>query len=67
MFKMKDLNVFKRIVMPILSILGSVFMIIAAIYAHKWGTFYFLIVFSVIMLIGMKFENKTNVEENVNK
>lgn len=65
MFKMKDLNVFKRIIMPIFGILGSVFMIIAAIYAHKWGTFYFLIVFSVIMLIGLKFENKAIVEEKV--
>ena len=62
---MKDLNVFKRIIMPIFGILGSVFMIIAAIYAHKWGTFYFLIVFSVIMLIGLKFENKAIVEEKV--
>ena len=66
MFKMKELSIFKRIVLPIFAIIGSIFMIIAAIYAHKIGVLYFLIVLIVVMLIGSRFENKGNVENKIN-
>ena len=55
MVKEKDLNPMKRIIMPVLSILGCVFMIIAAFFAHGISAIYYLIVFAVIMLIGILF------------
>lgn len=48
MMSIKELSIIKRIVMPILAIIGSVFMIIAAIYSHKWGVLYFIIVALII-------------------
>lgn len=56
MMKEKDLSIMQRIVMPVLAILGSIFMIIAAIYSHKIGVLYFLIVISIIMLLGNKYQ-----------
>ena len=72
MVKAKDVGAFKRFVLPILAIIGSVFMVVAAIYAHgiapyqaakAEGTFscpvlFYLIVFAVVMLIGILFAKK---------
>jgi APA family basic amino acid/polyamine antiporter len=58
MKKEKDLGVFKRFVMPVLSILGCIFMVIAAFFAHGMAVLYYLIVFAVIMLIGFGFRGK---------
>lgn len=66
MKKEKDLPVLKRIVLPLLGIIGSGFMVFAAIYSHGYlpylaakaeGNFscpvlFYLIVFAVIMAIG---------------
>ncbi len=52
MIKIKELSVTKRIIFPVLAIIASVFMVISAIYAHKWGVLYFVIVCAVIMAIG---------------
>lgn len=52
MMRIKEFSVFKRIIMPIFAIIGSVFMVFAAFYAHKWGVAFYLVVFSVIMLFG---------------
>ncbi len=66
MRKEKELSVFKRFVLPILGLAGSLFMVVAAIYAHgvvpyleakEKGEFsfpvaFYLIVFAVIMAIG---------------
>jgi APA family basic amino acid/polyamine antiporter len=66
MKKEKELPVMKRIVLPLLGIIGSGFMVFAAIYAHGYlpyitakaeGSFscpvlFYLIVFAVIMIIG---------------
>lgn len=52
MMKFKEFSPFKRIVMPIFAIIGSIFMVFAAVYAHKWGVVFYLIVFAVIMLWG---------------
>lgn len=62
MMKEKDLSVMQRVIMPILAIVGSIFMIIAAIYSHKIGVLYFIIVTAIIMLLGMKYQ--TISEEN---
>lgn len=51
----KDLNVFKRIVAPILAIIGCIFMIIAACFSHKIAVVWYLMTFSVIMMVGAFF------------
>lgn len=56
MIKQKELSIMQRIIMPVLAIIGSIFMIIAAIYSHKLGVLYFVIVTIVIMLIGLKYQ-----------
>jgi len=52
MRKERDLTPLKRYVMPSLAIAGSVFMIIAAIFAHKMAVVWYLLVFAIIMAIG---------------
>ncbi len=53
--KEKGLSAFKRFIMPTLSILGCLFMVVAACLAHKMAVVYYLIVFAVIMIIGACF------------
>jgi APA family basic amino acid/polyamine antiporter len=55
MFSLTELSKVKRIVVPTLAIISSLFMVVAAIYAHKWGVLYFLIIAAIIMGIGKKF------------
>jgi APA family basic amino acid/polyamine antiporter len=57
MKKEKGLSTFKRIVMPLLSIIGCLFMVVAAILAHGMAVIYYLIVFALIMFIGLFFKN----------
>ena len=64
MIKLKELSIFKRIIMPIFAILGSIFMMIAAIYSHKIGVLYFIIVAIIIMLIGIKWSKEKIESEN---
>ena len=52
MRKEKDQNVLRRFIMPSLSMVGSVFMVVACIFSHGWGCVWYLIVFAVIMAIG---------------
>ena len=52
MRKEKDQPVVKRFVLPCLALCGSVFMVYACILSHKWGCFWYMIVFAVIMAIG---------------
>jgi len=51
--KEKDLGAFKGKVMPLLAILGSLFMVYAAIFSHKWAVVSFLVLFVVFMLPGV--------------
>ena len=48
----KDQPALKRFVLPILAICGSVFMVVACIFSHKWGCLWYLIVFAVVMAAG---------------
>ena len=59
--KEKKLGLFKRIIMPVLSILGCIFMIIAAYFAHGKAVNAYLIVFTIIMLIGFVFEKNKKI------
>lgn len=52
MVKGKDLNVFKRIIMPVLAFAGACLFIYAAIAKHGPKNIGFLIVAAVIMLVG---------------
>ena len=52
MAREKDQNVFRRFVMPVLAMCGSVFMVVACIASHKWGCLWYLIVFVVVMALG---------------
>ncbi|MBE7035078.1 MAG: APC family permease [Ruminococcaceae bacterium] len=54
----KDLSFIKRFIMPVLAILGSLFMIFATFYAHKWGVAFYLIIFTIIMVLGGVVKNK---------
>ncbi len=47
-----DLSGFKRYLMPVLAICGSIFMVIAAIFSHGMACFYYIILFAVIIVIG---------------
>ena len=52
MIKEKTLHPVKRFVFPCLSILSSVFMMVAACISHGMGVVYYLIIFAVIMAIS---------------
>lgn len=58
MVKSKDEKPLRRFVLPVLSVIGSLFMITACIVAHKWANLWFIILFLVIMLIGSFFYKK---------
>ncbi len=63
-FKMmadKDFNGFKRFVAPILSIAGSVLMVVASIVAHGKEIPGYLIIFAVVMVIGFAFMGKKEI------
>ena len=69
MIKEKEAGVFKRFVLPILSIIACAFMVFAAVYAHgvtpllaarengafSFPVLFYLVVFAVIMLLGFIF------------
>ena len=50
--KERELNIFKRFVLPSLSIIGVGIMIAASIFRHGISNVWYLIVFAIIMLIG---------------
>jgi basic amino acid/polyamine antiporter, APA family len=61
--KEKGLSFFKRFVMPVISIGGCLFMIIAACFSHKMAVPAYLIIFAVIMIAGASFSNKDTVKQ----
>ena len=58
MRKEKDQPALKRFVMPGLAFCGSVFMVIACIVSHKWGCFWYMIVFAAVMFFGWVIDKK---------
>lgn len=52
MKKATDLGFVKRFLIPALAICGSIFMVVAAAFAHGMSAVYYLIVFAVVMAIG---------------
>lgn len=59
MRKEKDQNPLRRFILPSLAMCGSIFMVVASVFSHKWGCLWYLIVFAVIMVIGL-LVNKAN-------
>ncbi len=64
MIKEKEISVFRRFVVPLLALMGSFFMVVAAVWAHginisqnffEMPIFFYLIVFAVIMALGSFF------------
>ena len=53
MCKEKDQSILRRFVLPILAIIGSIFMVVASIFSHGWGCLWYLIVFALIMGVGL--------------
>lgn len=58
--KEKDLHPFKRFVLAPLAVASCVFMIFAAVWAHKTATIWYLAVFVIIMLVSLFFYKKGN-------
>jgi hypothetical protein len=52
MIKEKELNPFKRFVLPVLSLVRIGVIITACIIKHGMGNVWYLIVFAVFMLVG---------------
>jgi len=53
MKKEKDQPFSRRFLLPTLAFAGSVFMVVASVFSHGMGCFWYLIVFAVVMSIGM--------------
>lgn len=53
----KDLSTFKRFIMPTFAIIGSLFMIVAAIFSHKMAVVAYLIIFTMFMIPSMFYYN----------
>ncbi|MBQ6868425.1 MAG: APC family permease [Clostridia bacterium] len=52
MRKEKGENAIKRYVLPVLAIIGSLFMMLACVLSHKMGVLWYMIVFVIIMAAG---------------
>lgn len=55
LFKLKDVNGFKRFIAPLIAIIGCIFMMIATIYSHQKFVIGYLIVFIILNAAGMFF------------
>ena len=61
MKKERDLPDFKRFFMPAMAIAGSVFMVIAAFFAHRMAAVAYLAVFTAVMVAGAAFYKKDRI------
>ncbi|GAB1455934.1 APC family permease [Spirochaetota bacterium] len=53
-----DLPTFKRFVMPVMALAGSLFMIVAACFAHRMAVVAYLIIFAAVMVLGVVFSRE---------
>lgn len=61
MRKSRELKPFNRVVMPLLSICGCVFMVVACVFAHGIACAWYLLAFAVFMLAGAWFDRRNRV------
>ncbi|MBQ6496025.1 MAG: APC family permease [Firmicutes bacterium] len=59
--RIKNYNV--TAIVPVIAILGSLFMVVAAIFAHQMAVVYYLIVFVVVILIGIPRMNSVPMDK----
>ena len=50
--KEKEESLVRRFIMPILAIIGSVFMVVAGVFSHRMGCLWYIIVYAAVMLLG---------------
>jgi APA family basic amino acid/polyamine antiporter len=62
MKKEKELGVFRRFVLPCLSLAGIGVIIYASIDKHGMANLWYLIIFAIFMLIGWAVERKNRVK-----
>ncbi|MEG1984539.1 MAG: APC family permease [Oscillospiraceae bacterium] len=58
MRKEHEMSIVNRVVMPSLAIISCIFMMVAAVFAHKMAIVWYLIVFAVFMFIGWVCDRK---------
>lgn len=58
MKKEREWGVFRRYIMPAVSIMGCIFMIIAAAVSHRMAALFYLIIFAAVMLAGFFIEKR---------
>ena len=75
--KEKEMGVFSRFVLPVISIIACLFMVFAAVYAHgitpyitakadgafSFPVLFYLIIFAIVMILGAVFHKKQNKTE----
>ena len=59
--KIKNYNITP--IIPIIAILGSLFMVIAAIFAHRMAVVFYLIIFAVVIIIGLPRMNSVPMDK----
>lgn len=64
MLKAKEMNAFKRFIMPLIALVASAFMVYAAYYAHGERVWYYLIIFATVMIIGAFFMKPKQILED---
>ena len=67
MFKLKDVNGFKRFIAPAIAVIGCIFMMVATIYSHQKFVIGYLIVFIIINVVGMMFSGEKKVKAKKKK
>ncbi len=65
MVKEKDLSPVKRFVLPAISVIGCLFIFVAAIIAHGSSVWGYLVVFGVIMAVGAVYSGEQEPKEEV--
>ena len=60
MRKETDQPVARRFILPILAFCGSIFMVIASIFSHGIGCFWYLLVFAVILAVGLLLNRRSH-------
>ena len=67
MIKEKEFNIFKRFVLPTLSIIGIGVILYASIDKHKERNIWYLIVFGIIMLVGFVIKQINDKKKSQNQ
>ncbi len=64
MKKEKQWGALRRYIMPAVSVMGCIFMIIAAIVSHRMSALYYMIIFAAVMLAGFLIGKRRDEDES---